>query len=223
MEWSPSRAYQLALETYYTDLENLVELDRNAPADQESFQAADLFHTGGSGYATGLEFFAQRRVGRITGWVGYTLGWSRRTFVQLNGGEAFAPKYDRRHDFNAVLNYRSGPWSYSASFVLASGQAFTPASARYRVEDPALGTLTDGALVLPAARNSARLLPYHRFDFSVTRAFTAFGQPASCYVQLFNLYSRRNEWFVQFDNDKPDVEVVKMLPIVPSLGVSFSF
>jgi hypothetical protein len=223
MEWNPSRAYQLSLEGYFTDLQDLVALDNNAPVDQESFSASDLFYTGGSGYATGLEVFAQRRTGRVTGWVGYTLGWSRRTFEELNAGEAFAPKYDRRHDFKAVLNYRSGPWSYSSSFVLASGQAFTPASARYRVEDPALGALTDGALVLPAKRNSARLLPYHRFDFSITRAFTAFGQPAQWYLQFFNLYSRRNEWFVQFDNDQPDAEVVKMLPIVPSLGVSFSF
>jgi len=200
-----------------------VSLDNNTPEGQEEFTANDLFFTGGSGYATGVEFFAHRRIGRVTGWVGYTLGWSRRTFAELNGGETFAPKYDRRHDVNIVMNYRTGPWTYGSSFVFATGQAFTPASARYRVEDPALGELTDGALVLPGKRNSARLLPYHRLDFSVTRAFTAFGQPATWYVQFFNLYTRRNEWFVQFDRQEPTVDVIKMLPIVPSIGVSFSF
>jgi len=44
-------------------------------------------------------------------------------------------------------------------------------------------------------------------------------------LQIFNLYSRRNDWFIQYDTDNPtvDVEIVKQLPIVPSLGVSFEF
>lgn len=223
LEWSPSRTWQLSIEGYYTDLENLLAPDGNTPADQESFNAENLFFTGGTGYASGLEVFAQRRLGLLTGWIGYTLGWTRRTFDELNGGRPFAPKYDRRHDMSAVVSYQSGPWSYSAAFVAATGQAFTPASARYRVSDPALGEASNGVAVLPARRNSARLLPYHRFDVSVKRAFAAFGKPASVYLQVFNLYSRRNEWFVQFANDKPDADVFKMLPIVPSLGVSFSF
>jgi hypothetical protein len=221
--WEPSRKYELSVEGYYTDLENLVTFNNNTPADQESFAASDLFHTGGTGYATGVEFFAQRRVGRVTGWLGYTLGWSRRTFEQLNAGSTYAPKYDRRHDVKAVFNYRTGPWSYGLTFVYATGQAFTPASARYRIEDPALGGLTPGARVLPGERNSSRLLPYHRLDFSINRDFTLFGQNARAFLQFFNVYTRRNEWFVQFDNDEPDVEVVKMLPIVPSLGMHFKF
>ena len=60
-------------------------------------------------------------------------------------------------------------------------------------------------------------------DFNVTRNFTVFGRPAKWFVQVFNLYTRRNEWFVQFDDENPEVDVVKMLPIVPSVGVSFEF
>ena len=222
-EWEHSRAYQLTLEGYYTDMTHLLTPDNKAVNDNESFKAADLFLTGGTGYATGVEAFLQKRTGPITGWLGYTLGWSRRRFAGLNGGETYAPKYDRRHDFSAVMNYRTGPWSTSSAFVYATGQAFTPASARFRVEDPALGSLTDGALILPASRNSARLLPYHRIDFSVTRDFTMFGRSAQWYLQIYNLYSRRNEWFVQFDDQEPKVEVAKQLPIIPSLGLQFSF
>jgi hypothetical protein len=223
VEWKASPTYELSAETYYTDLDHLVEFDSNVPADQEGFTADDLFVTDGTGYATGLELFAQRRRGRVTGWVGYGLGWSRRRFDTLNAGKSFPPKYDRRHDLKVVLDWKKSAWSYSVAFLFGTGQAFTPGSARYRLEDPALGDLSPGARLLPGERNSARLLPYHRMDFSVTREFRMFGRPAEWFVQFFNLYGRRNEWFVQFDDKKPDVEVAKMLPIIPSLGVKFNF
>ena len=223
LDWELSRRYQFTMEGYYNDLENLVAFNNDVPVDQDSFNAADLFYTGGTGYATGVEFFAQRRLGNLTGWMGYTLGWSRRNFAQLNAGETFPPKYDRRHDVNVVANYRTGPWSYGLAFVYGTGQAFTPASARYRLQDPALGDLTTGTRLLPGRRNSERLLPYHRLDVSVTRDFVIFGRGAQWFVQAFNLYSRRNEWFVQFDEVGTDVEVVRQLPVIPSIGLNFTF
>ena len=80
-------------------------------------------------------------------------------------------------------------------------------------------------LVLPARRNSARLLPYHRMDVSVKRKFSLFGSDAEAYLQVFNVYNRRNEWFVTYNVDDPktDPKVVKMLPIVPTLGLNFHF
>ena len=48
---------------------------------------------------------------------------------------------------------------------------------------------------------------------------------AQFYLQIFNLYSRRNEWFVQYNTDEPatDPQVIKMLPIVPTFGLDFAF
>ncbi len=222
-EYETSPRYRFSAETYYTRLTHLVEFTTKTVADRDNFTARDLFDTGGTGYATGLELFAERRAGRVTGWLGYALGWSRRRFDALNGGKTYPPKYDRRHDLKAVLAYQRSPWSYSASFLFATGQAFTPASARYQVDDPALGDLTPGSRVLAGDRNSSRLLPYHRMDFSVTRDFALWGRSGQWFVQFFNLYSRRNEWFVQFDDQEPKVDVVRMLPIIPSFGASFKF
>jgi hypothetical protein len=222
-DWDISEEWRFSGETYYTGLKNLVDFDTRTAADQDSYTAEDLFVTGGKGWASGLELFAERRRGRMTGWLGYTLGWSRRTFQELNAGAAFPPKYDRRHDVKAVLAWKRGAWRYAGSLLFSTGQAYTPAAGRYRIEDPAIGPSTPGALVLPGERNSARLLPYHRMDFSATRDFRLFGLPASAFFQVFNLYSRRNEWFVQFDDQKPTVDVIRMLPIVPSLGIEFAF
>ena len=222
-EWNPSRRYQLSVEAYYTDLANLVVLDNAQAVDSESTRSEDIFKSGGTGWASGVEVFLQRRTGALTGWVGYTLGWTRRTFSELNRGRTFPPKYDRRHDLSFVLSYNLGKWRLGSNLVYATGQAFTPASARYSLREPTTGMVED--YVLPAERNSARLLPYHRLDASASRKFGLWGLDVEFYLQIFNLYSRRNEWFVQFNTNNPETEpeVIKQLPIVPTLGFNFSF
>jgi hypothetical protein len=225
VQWMASRRYEVSIEGYYTGLENLVTLDNTTAGDDTDVTTAGVFNTGGVGYATGAELFIQRRTGNLTGWIGYTLGWTRRRFEQLNQGERFPPKYDRRHDINVVANYRRDKWTFGGAFIYATGQAFTPAAARYRLRDPAISDFPNADRLLPAARNSARLLPYHRLDVSVTRAFSLFGLPAEGVLQIFNIYSRRNEWFIQYDTGDPETEptVAKQLPIIPSLGVNFRF
>lgn len=224
LEWEPTRKYKVTMEAYYTDLDGLVIIDNNSTVDNNSTRSEDVFKSDGRGHATGIEWFAEKRTGRLRGWVGYTLGRTRRTFDEVDGGRSFAPKYDRRHDVSVVSSYRLGSkWRLSGSFVYATGQAFTPAAARYTLTNPATQVRED--LVLAARRNSARLLPYHRLDLSARRQIGFFGGDAEVYLQIFNVYSRRNEWFVQYDADSPDTEpeVVKQLPVVPTFGLEFAF
>lgn len=223
VEWNPVPRYELSAETYYTGLTDLVLLDTNTPPRHTGLTAEDIFYTGGEGYQTGVELFAARNTGALTGWAGYTLGWTRRKFIEINDGKSFPPKYDRRHDLNAVARYRKGKWEFGINFVYTTGQAFTPASIQYQLFDP-IRSIVDGQ-VLAAEYNSSRLLPYHRLDFSVTREFKLFGKPAEFHAQVFNLYSHRNDWFVQYDVEDYTVDpvVVKQLPIIPSIGVNFEF
>lgn len=225
LEFSPRKMWRTTVEVYYTDLDDVVLLDDRVAADQAGTTAEDVFVTGGSGWASGVELFVERRVGPLTGWLGYTLGWTRRTFEELNEGREFPPKYDRRHDFSFVTRWQREKWEFGASWVYGTGQAFTPASARYGVRNPATGQPLDFGDLLAADRNSARLLPYHRLDVSATRAFTLFGQPARWSVQVFNLYSRRNDWFVIYDLEDPQAtpEIVQQLPAIPSLGIEIDF
>ncbi len=218
--FEPSRAWTFSMEGYATTLANLVYLNNDLAGGSQPDRASEVFLTGGEGWAAGVELFARRRRGALTGWVGYTLGWSRRRWDALNDGAWFAPKYDRRHDINAVARWERGPWRLGAAFVFGSGQAFTPAGAGYLLFDPATGL--KAPLLLPARKNSARLRPYHRLDVSVSRRFSLFGASARWSLDVFNAYSRRNEWFVQYtrrDDDSVDAQVVRMLPIVPSLSL----
>ena len=207
VEWTPWPRYLLSVDAYYTDLANLVAVDTELPDDSEATHSEAVFKSGGTGWARGIEVFLQRRTGALTGWIGYALGWTRRTFPELNDGRPFPPKYDRRHDLSFVASYEVGSWRLGANMAYATGQAFTPISES------------------PVQRNSARLQPYHRLDVSASRSFELRGAASEFYVQIFNVYSRRNEWFVQLDSVDPEVDPrkIKQLPIIPTLGFNFSF
>ncbi len=223
LEWEPSTTYRISLESYYTDMANLVVIDQEAEENIEQETSEDIFKTGGEGYATGLELFAEKRRGRLSGWLGYTLGWTRRTFPEIDGGRSFPPKYDRRHDLSLTGTYRFAKWSWTANFVYGTGQAYTPASARYTLREPASDLPVDRYLA--AWRNTARLLPYHRLDIGMRRQGRLFGADVEFYLQVFNIYNRRNEWFIQYDPDNTGEKpaVVKMLPIMPTFGIDFKF
>ncbi len=225
LEWTLSPRDVLSLEFYETSLDELVVFDNTTAADATGFTAEEIFVTGGSGRARGMEVLVQRDFGDLTGWIGYTLGATRRQFAELNRGEEFAPKYDRTHDVNVVLSRSWGQWKLGAAFRYGTGQAFTPAAARYQVRDPGTGEIKDLGQVIAGERGSARLLPYHRLDLSARKPITLFGLGGELVIEVFNVYNRRNEWFVQYETDGPVTEatVVQMLPLIPSVGVNLEF
>ncbi len=223
--WDPAPGYRLSLESYYQRLGNLVVVDNTRAAGGDETRSEDVFITGGRGYATGVELFVERISGRMTGWIGYTLGWTRRQFPELNQGDWFPPKYDRRHDLVVSANYRAGRWTLGCNVIFATGQAFTPASARYELRESARTGIREDYF-LPTGRNTARLLPYHRVDLSVKQDFRLFGRDLQWYLQVFNAYNHRNEWFIQYNTEDDRIttaDVVKMLPIVPTLGLNYEF
>jgi outer membrane cobalamin receptor len=224
VEYEPSDRYKLSVEGYYTDMANLVLIDQDVAVDTEGTTSEDVFVTGGTGFATGIEVFLQRRTGKLTGWIGYTLGWTRRTFEELNSGKRFPTKYDRRHDVSFVVNYKVGKWTLGSSLIYGTGQAYTPIIGRYQLRDPAVPEFESDRYAIPGDKNSARLLPYHRLDLSIKRKFSLFGAGAEWYAQVFNAYNRRNEWFVENDNGgDASPRVFKMLPVVPTFGIDFGF
>ncbi len=124
-----------------------------------------------------------------------------------------------------MAKYKTGRWTFGSNYVYGTGQVFTPASARYALRSPATGILPRDDFILPGGRNTARLLDYHRMDLNITRDLNIFGLRSQFYLQIFNLYSRRNEWFIQYDTNNPNTEpeVVKMLPVIPTIGLNFKF
>ncbi|MDX1617444.1 MAG: TonB-dependent receptor [Balneolaceae bacterium] len=227
----PWEGYGFDVELYYRTMEDLFELDPFIP-DEAGLAYPDLFRFG-NGYAYGIEYLFERRIGRLTGFMGYTFSVSRRKYPGFNtpigdpdNARYFPPKYDRQHDLNLVLNYQlSGRWRATAVFNYATGQAFTRPLGRTAAVDFPTSSQPLEVLVIGKV-NASRLPAYHRLDIGFSRTGTFFGKgEAEWQLQVINAYSRRNIWFYNFDLDKNPAtrEEVTMLPVLPNISYSINF
>jgi hypothetical protein len=181
-----------------------------------------------------MELFFEKRAGRFTGFIGYTLSYTWRKFPGFNSGifeEAsnarfYPPKYDRRHDINLVSNYQiSDKWKFTSSFNFASGQAYTEVLGRFAQFD--LPWTNDEPNIFTVGKvNASRLPNYHRLDISFSRTgkFFDWGE-SELQLQIINVYSRRNIWFYNFDFDQNPVARtdVSLLPILPAISYTVMF
>jgi hypothetical protein len=183
-----------------------------------------LFYSG-TGYAYGADFYLEKNTGRLTGWLSYGLGYTYRKFPDLNQGRPYFPKYDRRHSFNLVATYQlSKSWKLNAAWSYGTGQAYTRATSQYEIQMPDRTV----PIIIGEQRNISRLPPYHRMDLGVRYAKvvnTKILKQWGFYLQIFNLYNRRNVWFryVDVEQQPPEALEIRMLPIIPTIGFEFHF
>ncbi len=221
------------VEGYYRTLRDLFEIDPEIQ-DAAGVDYPDLFRRG-DGYAAGLEVLVEKRRGRLTGFVGYTLGTTQRRFRRADGRpvnpdpqtrepQFFSPKWDRRHDVSVVANYDLGRgWGVTAAAVYATGQAYTPVTGTGAVKT--LVGVPSTFLQTPGV-NRARLPEYHRVDLGVTRRGSFFGiGEYEARLQGINVYSRRNLWFYFTNINENPIEITpaRQLPFLPNLSLTVDF
>ncbi|HYC40673.1 MAG TPA: TonB-dependent receptor [Chitinophagaceae bacterium] len=216
--------FETSIEIYYKDMRQQIEYAEGYTPSLSDPEREFVF---GKGWSYGSELFLQKLRGRLTGWFGYTLSWTWRKFSDLNEGEKYPAKYDRRHDLSVVTNYELNPkWRLGAVFVFGTGNAITLPERFYFIS----GTLTQEYSGL----NQYRMKSYHRLDLAAT--FTP--QPrkkrriASYWVfSIYNAYSRLNPYFIYFDQvgsaQNGDLRVearqVSLFPVLPAVTWNFRF
>ncbi len=99
------KKYLFSVEGYYKWMENLITYKEGANFINTSDNWENKIETG-KGWSYGAELFLQKKTGKLTGWIGYTISWTFRQFENLNFGEPFPYKYDRRHDVSIVTSYK---------------------------------------------------------------------------------------------------------------------
>ncbi|GAA4372374.1 TonB-dependent receptor [Hymenobacter koreensis] len=219
--------YELSLETYYKPMLGLIEYREGANFLGTTDNNWQDKVTSGKGWAYGAEVFVQKKTGRTTGWIGYTLSWSKRRFEELNQGEIFPFKYDRRHDAKLVLIHQfkenlrlSGTWVYG------TGNAVTLSRGRF-----VLGDYTQYDDYGP--RNSYRMRAYHRMDLDLSYTKKKkWGEIVNSF-SLYNAYSRQNPYYLYFSRgytdsngnvqEKPSYKQISLFPVLPSFSKSFKF
>ncbi len=210
-------------EVYYRTMKNLFELDPRAQ-DPVGLEYKDYFHHG-KGNAYGVELMLEKNTGEHTGFIGYTYGNTRRKFDDSNGGEYYPMRFDRTHEWNAVVNYDlSRTWRTTLAFSYATGQPYTRALGRTQFDNPFSSGAVDQVVV--GRVNASRLPGYHRLDLGFTRLGRFFGIGESeLQIQVVNAYNRRNVWFYEYDLESNPVSVdpIKMLPLLPNISYTVSF
>ena len=213
--------FELSVEAYYKPMQNLIEFREGADFVGTSDDNYESKITSGRGWAYGAELFLQKKTGRTTGWIGYTLAWSNRQFADLNQGRTYPYKYDRRHDFKLVVIHEFSPrLTLSGTFVYGSGNAVTLSQGRY-----ALGpydTVEDYG-----TRNSYRMAAYHRLDLDLSHTKKKRWGEVVNSISVYNVYNRHNPYFIYLgrgaDSQSMSYRQVSLFPILPSFSKTFRF
>ena len=237
--------YEFSIEAYYKELDNVISFKEGSSF---AFGIEDDWQdkiTQGSGQAYGAEFFLQKKTGKTTGWIGYTLSWNNRTFDEINGGNTFPFRYDRRHDLSIVaIHDFNDRVSLSAAWIFGTGNAFTLPRFSYPTEQNTstfvnsngeliTGTSTEEVQSL-GQKNNFRMTNYHRLDLSLSLTKQKKRYLRTWVFGLYNSYFHSNPYFViprtirSTDENGNSISKrvfseVSILPIIPSISYQIKF
>ena len=224
---------ELSVEGYYKRSTNLVEYKEGASFFGLSSGWEEKVAVG-DGWSYGLELLLQRKVGPVTGWIGYT--WSRtmrqfdRPGMSINNGKPYHAKYDREHDLSVTLQYRITPkFEVAGTFVYGTGNRATLATQRYY--DPNEGVWVDYI----SERNNFVMPDYHRLDLALNwhLPHKKSGDPSLSKggwlrdaehlvsVSVYNVYCHKNPYMMVIDGN--NLKQVSLFPILPTVSYAFKF
>lgn len=213
-----------SVELYHRWMQNQIDFRDNADIQFNELIDAELLF--GKGWSYGSEFMVAKNDGKFTGWVSYTLAWSWRQIDEINNGEKYPVKNDRRHNLNVVASYKFTPRiTLSSTFVFATGNAITFPGGKY--------TYDDEIIEYYPARNAYRMPNYNRMDLSLTidgkkrKRFES-----SWNFAIYNVYARENPFAIIFEEKKdedgnptgvPIAKQITLFRIIPSITWNFKF
>jgi hypothetical protein len=211
--------FETSLELYYKTMQNQIEYREGYTPNTLKDPEEDFVF--GKGWSYGAELFINKTKGRFTGWIGYTLSWTWRKFSDLNNGERYPGKYDRRHDLSLVGSVElNSTWKVSSVFIFGTGNATSFPERFYFIGS----TLTQEFSRI----NAYRMAPYHRLDISAT--YTPKQKKKRRYssnwvFSVYNVYSRLNPYFYYYDQQGSALngtltvtaKQVSLFPVIPSI------
>jgi len=220
--------YELSLEGYYKIMNELITYKAGYSNLNSSEAWQNSVETGGEGRSYGLELFLQKKKGKTTGWIGYTLSWSERRFDNINFGEWYPYKYDRRHDASIVLAHKfNDRFDVGVTWVYGTGNAITfPQGVYLGVPESGWEGLAYVDLVESyGSRNSTRLPAYHRLDIGVNMRKKFRKAESVLSFGAFNFYNRKNPFFayLAIENNERVAKQVSLFPLIPSISYRINF
>ena len=174
-----------------------------------------------SGYNYGLNVMLSKQAGPLTGWLSYSYGQSLREGDGELYPRLFHSSHERRHEFNAVVNYSIGRFELGANFIMASGCPYTPARNLF--------LMANTLIIYYDEYNSAQLPHYLRLDLSATYNLPQRGRlDHSFNFSLLNATAHKNYTmgYINADEEKLTIRYrlsQMMIPVIPSISYTCRF
>jgi len=224
---------EFTAEGFYKIMENVLEYNPSTNFLQDRRSWESLVEVG-RGESYGAEGLLQRKKGKFTGWISYTLSWSWRKFEKLNRGRQFPYRYDRRHDMSVVLNYKFNQnWNIGLTWVYGTGHPVTLGLERYTPIQAQVGhysssnnpVLSTGTIISDITnivdRNNFRMPPYHRMDVTVNWYKKLKHGSQTLSLGIYNVYNQLNPYMVvpkEQEDGTLRLYQISILPIMPSIS-----
>ena len=216
--------WEISIETYRKKFSQLIDYQQGADIVTEyNSNWQDIIVKNVEGLAYGAEFMIQKKYGKLNGWLSYTNAISQRQSPEINKGEWYYARYDRRHNVAVVLNYQLTPkWSFTSSFVYQTGYPITLPEAAYKDSDGFTRLYYSG-------RNNARISDFHRLDIGATYNFKTKKRQRDVAWNLgvYNVYNRKNPNYLEIDGffggNQLTIKQQSLLPILPYFSYQIKF
>jgi ferric enterobactin receptor len=210
------------LEGYYKTLSGLTQYSISqtgvTPGNVAGTVTQNFYN--GTGRSKGIELLVQKKLGRYTGWISYTLADAENKFAVF-GNNYYPADQDIRHEFKSINMYHYNRWNFSAVFLFSTGHPYTQPVSTYTIntiDGSALTTFNVGA------KNAERLPDYNRLDLSATYDLIKISgnKVGTIGLSLFNVYNHTNVWYreYQLQNNAAITTDVNYLGFTPNITLS---
>ncbi len=232
------KGLDVSVELFYKTMDNLIEYKEGASFTGISSGWESKIETG-RGWAYGMEVLLEKNIGKSTGWLGYTLSKSDRKFENLNFGEVFPAKYDRRHDISLAFTHKfSERIDMGATWVFGTGSATSLALQNYSPGYYISSTGGNPAIEYYGTRNNYRQPNYHRLDLGINFHKQKKHGIRTWTFGLYNAYSRQNPFYLfwghntrggynddgwYYEDSERVLKQVSLFPLIPSVSYNFKF
>jgi hypothetical protein len=179
-----------------------------------------------TGKAYGVDFRISYDKKPFYFWMTYSLSFVTR----FDSVQTYYTNWDRRHSINLLGSFdldKKRSWQINARFTFGSGFPFTKTAGfydllnfqqglntNYTTANGNLGVLYDQKI------NTGRLSYYHRMDVSLQKIYTfKKGRELRLIATVTNVYNRPNVFYF----NRITYQRINQLPILPSIGITYSF
>ena len=212
-----------SIELYAKHMDNQIDFKHNADIFFNEMIEGEI--RTGIARAWGAELLLRKEVGRVTGWIGYTLSKVERQIDEVNEGRWYRAHYDKPHNLTLVVNAEASKrLSFGATVVYTTGAPITLPTGRWE----------HAGMIMPSysERNGYRLPDYHRMDLSATiqlnRRARESRVKSELNISVYNVYNRKNPFTIFFAPDEKDGHTMQayslsMFGAVPSVTWNFRF